>query len=658
MKTAIRILAIGFAGVLSPGLSVQAQVFNPKPQPAPAQGGSNNSSTTIVNRQSPQSGNNQVTGNDMPFFDPGSEMLMFDGRTWNVTNNRLFAARFEKYLNSPVYDTDEDKAYRQVIRDILDALSPHNQEPQFKRLARAVAMLQNASQFEQDAYLSESLANAVYRTYLAKKNVSDLQRLNVELDMQRRQLDWKFEKWNDPNRLSDGRRKLSESRQEENAAKQKDPTNTSNAGQVQRFVQRIAEVEASRVQNIAKMELSEVQSKLEFQGLIVQFFMQRRFEHVIMAARLYTDVFSDGNGELEFKDGSDVEKMFGESIGFNPTITTLDSLANEAIRDVDEGVQAFEFLVEQNKLDSATKRLSEAFAVGEYLPRIRTLDMEKKQKVSDYARMANQLISSLEVKDYLLAEELINKMRDQAVDFDHSKPMQAVEVAKMTSNMRIRTAKNAALKGEMEVYEENITAATEIWPTNPQLKEQFNILADNADVKSQAIIEMDRLISTQSYRQIFNDQARFIAATVDDPERQEQLQEIIGNIQIIEMALQNANALAKEGNKYAAWETVEKVFQRFPDDAPLGAKRSDLTTEVADFVASLKKAENLEEMDQAGSSLAWFLKSRQIYPNSSFAKEGIERLANKILPDGDNTSASVDGDPGSPDFGEIGDLNP
>jgi len=149
----------------------------------------------------------------------------------------------------------------------------------------------------------------------------------------------------------------------------------------------------------------------------------------------------------------------------------------------------------------------------------------------------------------------------------------------------------------------------------------------------QAKLEFDRLISTQSYRQIFNDKGRFIFATVDDKERQEKLNQILGNIQQIEISLQQADALAKGGNAFGAWEIVEKMFKRFPDDQPLGTRRSDLATDVAEFVGALKKAENLEERNQAGSSLAWYLKSRKMYPNSVFAQEGIGRLVNKILPD-------------------------
>ena len=59
---------------------------------------------------------------------------------------------------------------------------------------------------------------------------------------------------------------------------------------------------------------------------------------------------------------------------------TIDSLANEIMRDVREGIQAFKFLLEKNELESATKRLAETFMLGEYLPDVRTLDREDKRQ--------------------------------------------------------------------------------------------------------------------------------------------------------------------------------------------------------------------------------------------------------------------------------------
>lgn len=650
MSPTPRRFAIGALVWLATSLGLNAQVFTPPPSNGGGGGnqggGGGTNTTTVVSQPQQNSGNNQMAGNSVPFFDAGTETFSFDGKNWNINNNRLFGARFEKYLNTPPAEGEADQAYRKVLRDILDALSPHTGV----NFPRAVALLQNASQFEQDAYLCESLANAVYRVYLAKKSVADLHKLNKELDEQRKTLDWGYEVRVEAKETRDGMRNRANARAGVVATEKP----TAEAGRIQGYIQRIAEVEAERVANRAKMEVSEIQAKLEFQALLLQFFMQRRFEHVIIAARIYTEFFQDGNGELEFQEGSDVEKSFGKSLGFSPTVTTLDAFSNEAIRDVKDGVEAFKFLVDKDELDSATKRLSESFLVGEYLEPIRTLDMDQKQRVLQYARDSFQLIAAIEVKDYTLAEELVARMRGTAKDFDFSKPTAAIETARLSADMLIRTARNAALKGDQEAYASNIAKAAEIWPTNPTLKEQFELLADQGDIIEMAKLEFDRLLSTESYRAIFNDKGRFIAATIDDSTRQESLGQIVNNIQEIEIAIQQADALSKGGNPYAAWEIVEIVFQRFPDDPPLGTVRSDLATNVAEFVSSLKTAENLEERGQTGSSLAWFLKSRKMYPGSSFAKAGIERLVEKILPDTADP-ASESGDTATSAAGAAGD---
>lgn len=629
MKTQL-LCTLSLAGLLV-ALPAAAQVYTPPSGGgggAPAGGGAQpGNTTTIVNQGGNQpQGNQQMAGNDVPYFDPTTDVFSFDGKNFNVNDNRVFRARFEKYLNAEEASSEADIAYRASLREILDTLSPHNRD--VTKFPKAVALLQYTAQFPQDARLCESLANAVYRVYLAQRSQSELQTLNTQLDDQRRQLDWNFDTWTKPSNIRK-ERKLSDDPQ----AADPPAVNPANAGHIQRYVQRIAEVEAERVANKAKGQLSEIEAKLEFQALVVQFFLQRRFEHVVMATRFYTEFFKDGAGKLEFEEGSEVEQSFSKTIGFNPTITTLDAFANEAIRDVGQSVESFGFLLDQGEIDGAMRQLQQAFVTGEHLPPVQSVPRERKRLVLTYAQNSFQLVNAIEVKDYALAEKLVTDMKTQAGDFDYSKPTAAIETAKLSSNMRIRTAKNAALQGDNEAYESNILAAAQIWPTNPMLQEQFNLIADSADVQQQAKLEFDRLLSTQSYRQIFTDKARYMAATAEDPERLKALEQIVGNIQEIETVMKQADTLAKAGNDYAAWEIVEKTFQRFPDDVALSAKRSDFATDVATFVKALKNAENQENRKQFGSGLAWFLSARQIYPQSEFAEEGIKRLIDSILPE-------------------------
>ncbi len=636
------LLALTAVGTLI-SFNAVAQVYTPPVQNTPSNGtggggsGPSTDNTTIVN-QNNQPRNNQVLGNDVPFLDPTTNTFSFDGKQFNIQDNQIFRARFEKFLNAAESSDESDLAYRKAIRDILDKLSPHNHNDK-NRLAAAVARLQHAAVFPQDARNCESLANAVYRVFLAKKNEINLTQLNVELDKQRRQLDWNFDQWKD-GRIMD--------RSKDDKGKGGAAVDPTNAGHIQRYVQRIAETEAGRVANKALGELSELEAKLEFQALIVQLFMQRRFEHVIIGARLYTEFFKDGAGRLQFEKGSDVEQTFSKTIGFSPTVTTLDSFSNEAIRDVEQSVESFKFLLEKEEIDGASRQLQQAFVMGEFLPAVQSVPRESKRKILSYTQNAFQLVNSIEVKDYNLAGTLIAEMKIQAKDFEFSKPTSAVETAKLTSNMKLRTAKNAALKGDDAAFEKNLAEATMIWPTNPAIQTEFSTLSDAGDTQQQAKLEFDRLLSTQSYRQIFTNKAVFIAATVDDPERQEKLNQILGNIQEIEITLKQAETLKNAGNGFAAWEIVEKTFKKFPDDVPLSAKRSDYSTDVAEFVKSLKTAQNLEERGQRGSSLAWYLSARRIYPQSEHAAEGIKRLVDDILPEGGNSAVgnnNIDNNP-------------
>jgi hypothetical protein len=140
---------------------------------------------------------------------------------------------------------------------------------------------------------------------------------------------------------------------------------------------------------------------------MVQFFVQRRFQHVMMASRFYHQIFQDGDNRLRLKQNSDVTKMISETFGTSPTVSAIDSLASEAIRDVNKGVEAFLFLAERGELESAAKRLSESYMVGEFMPSIQTLPREKKREVLDFVRKQYRLVAAIDAKDYETARGLI-----------------------------------------------------------------------------------------------------------------------------------------------------------------------------------------------------------------------------------------------------------
>ncbi|MGC3991724.1 MAG: hypothetical protein QM796_18935 [Chthoniobacteraceae bacterium] len=416
---------------------------NPQPAPAQAQPAPAASSSGADSSSSSQKSGGFL-GNDVPFFDPGSELIAWDGKTWNINNNRLFEARFEKYLNAPEETTKDDQQYQAIITRILADLAPMNATTQ--NVDEAFRLLPKASAFEIDARLCDALADAVYSAWRAEDANARLEAANTSLEQERKQNEWNSQMAANQTTMT-----MPSTSNKTALAEWQKEQETKRTMTMQPYTTRLAEITALIKANQLKKTASELQSKIEFQALIVQFFMQRRFQHVLMATRFYRAVYTDGDTKLQV--GKDARNLFANTSGMPPTVGTLDSMANEAIRDVKEGVEAYKFLLGKDEMDSATKRLGEAFVVGEYMPEIRTLTRDDKRRALDFAQKSNQLVSAIDVKDYALAEKLVNELQKTAKDFDSSKPMAAVETARTISAMHIAKAKNAAVSGDKATLE-------------------------------------------------------------------------------------------------------------------------------------------------------------------------------------------------------------
>ena len=598
------------------------------PQPAPAQPAGGGAPAKSGAQSGPNAGGSSFLGKDVPFFDPGSNIVTWDGKSWNISNNAIFEARFEKYLNAPPAVTPPETEYQAVLQQIMEKLSPGRITP--RSTDEAFQLLAKASRYQEDANLCDSIANQVYSAWLSRKNNDRLNAAGKTLEDERKRLEWNARLTAEGNKLessgSSGKSKEGSANEEQRQQQQ-----LSREMQMQPILTRLAEITALIRANQLKREVAELQVKIEFQSLIVQHFLQRRFQHALIGTRFYRSIFADGDSQLRV--GEDAKNLFAKTSGLPPTMGTIDSLANEIMRDVREGVQAFKFLLEKNELQSATKRLAETFMIGEYLPDVRTLDRVDKRRALSFVQKSNQLISAIDVKDYALAEKLVAELNETAKDFDVSKPMAAIETAKQISAMHIAKARNAAVSGDKETLEAELKAATEIWPRNPALTEVSKMIFSQADVQSRALVDFDQLLSQKNYRQILDDKMRFIAATAMYPEKQGQLRKVLEDMQVIETSIIQAQEIEKRGDYAGAWESAEKAFRNFPDDNKLNQVRANLTTKAADFVHAIRQAEELEQKDQPGSSLSWYLKAQNEYPASEFARQGVDRLTKQILPD-------------------------
>lgn len=607
-----------------------AQVPDAAPA-APAAGGQ----APIGQKPAPQAGapkpQNSPFGQEVPVLDPGTEVVTFNGKNYAVSNNPIFQARFEKFLNCPEATNKEDADYRAILDRILACLAPGNATPQ--NIDVAFKLLPYGARYDIDAHLCDSLADAVYAVWQAQRSQAHLSSANTALEEELRRLEWNLQSVTEGRKLqappapASGRANGGGAKQGGGAVNPANSTDYQTASYTRRHAERLVAIKANDV----KKALSELQAKVEFQTMMAQFLLQRRFQHVIMSTRFYRALFTDGDSKLNL--GKDATDLFAKSTGMPPTVSVIDSVANEAIRDVREGVKAFDFLLTKNEMDGATKQLRQAFLIGEYMPEVRLVQREKKRQCLEFAQKSFQLISAINVHDYGRAESLVKDLKKVANDFDDSQPTAAVEGARLKARALIGKARQAALSSDQVTLERVMNEAGEIWPGNPEFKEAMDKLFTQGDVVQKALLDFDQLLSQKNYRQIWADKVRFIAAVSVNPERKPALEKVMADMQTIEASLMRAEEMARQGVYAGAWETLEHSWALFPDDAKLNQQRADMTTRASDFVKVIRSAEELEKKEQFGSSLAHFLKAQKLYPASEFAHDGISRLVKQVLPE-------------------------
>ena len=677
-------LTLGIAGALC--LSIQLPAQAPTPQPAPASGpqpSPSGQSTPPADPPRPSEPSSTdpaknapgaMFDNQLPALDPSGGMIRFNGQNWNATDNALFRTRFEKYLNTPEETGAEEKAHREILNQIITLLDPNTFKP--STISEAYKLLARAANYPGDSRLSDTIANAVYSVWATKRLKTRLDEANKILEEENRRARYNLGVVSDlksgtalnqpakstisqPNMKGPAAPQTAQAAPppapppppapapaapalpETPVAKSLAPTENGptaneiaaaatsrNAVKIADYAEKLVSTSAAMKANSLKGSVSEMQAKVEYQSLLVQLFLQRRFHHVVIGCRFYRAIFSDGASKLEVPNES--QTIFTKGSGLQATVSTIESVTNELMRDVQTGAQAFHRLLDLGELRSAAERLRDILIVGEFMPEVRTLSFERKRKVLGFVEKANQLQAAIEVKDYTLASELMsgpNGLKTIAKDFDATKPNAVIETARNASRLHLAKARNAVLSGNKPEFEAAIQEAAKIWPNNPELTELASKAFAQSDQMAQALQELDQLIAQKNFKRIADDAGRFLAATHNAPvEKQSQLKDILNDYKSIEGSLGASKEMDRLGNAAGAWEAIDKVAEKFPDDLQLNQARALYTTKASDFVRSIQTAKEHERRSQAATSLAWYLKAQRLYPNSELADQAVQRL--------------------------------
>jgi len=631
----------------------------------------------------------------------------------SLWNNPAFAAQFEKFLSAPAETSEDAKIYRQRIEKIMELLSPGNATK--KNQDEAFNLLTKASEFESDANICSTIHDAVYTAANIRSEIARLIQQNIDLERQRKIAEY--------NNLQAARaRPLDQSSVGKNEA------DSYNKNQ---DIERDARMEptkrelASLGQTIEKNKLriasAESSAKFQLQTLILQLFVQRRYQHVIIANRFYRAIFDDGDqsirgfeqmaeklgynkdaGQLKViakgdpkgaaaaggdggrsgagasagsggasagvgnnTSGMDGMAFSGSGVQFGlenasveslmnavssgmrtmsktfKTLSQLDGVANEIIRDVNEGVKVYKYLLEQNELESAGTQLASLFTKGEYLPSVRLLTQEEKRKTLKYAQLCNKLVNASNSGNIDAVAAVVAEMKALNPGFDDAEIMANVQGVRTASSLHIAQARVAASRGDLQTVQTEITRAAAIWPNNPEIQSfstDMTKVSEKASPQVQAVGDFDQLYAQKNFRGIFDEKEKYIASiAADDSDkkrvRKENLRTVLDRMQEIETSIMRSQEIARRGDFAGAWEGLEVTFGRYPDDQKLGQLRADLTTQAPDFVHDIRQAKSMEERKDYGSSLAWYLRSQGRYPMSDLSKQGIQRVVKQILPD-------------------------
>ena len=617
---------------------ISAQVYSPNNGDgnSTADEPDNRASATVEKKNTSAS----VYGNELPFVDPTQETITIMGHTFGLGDNRL-GGMFESYLADSPNTSEDALEYRATIDSILKAVSPYTKNVSVSQKIRdGFSLLPRAATYSGDGRICDSLSNAIYAAMLSKGTVKNSKQYIADLEKEKKRIIAKAE-WmrrSGSTALSSNTKlRIGLPRRQNGDAKQA-PLHTESY-RIKEMQRRILEIEALKKTHQGKSELNMLQARIEYQALLAQLFIQRRFEHVIIGTRFYNLIFQDGGSKMHLKKGSSVDKFFAEGLGVEPTVTGLDSAANEAMRKAKSLVKGFQNHLEYNELHSASKRLTEAYAIGEFLPVLQTVPAPERRIVLEYVRSGNDLIKAMDVRDYTQAKTILEALKKRSSDFDSTKAEGAIAAFTRASNGHIRSAQIAMINGDQESFQEELKKATQVWPTNPKLDEidkRLDSLLEDSDMAKTLADDFDRLLSEDNFREIFDRRFEFVPVVKDDISRKDAIEQIVRNITRIDGTISLADVSSQNGNNFAAWEALAELRDEFPKDPELLQRLEKLSSKVADFTVALNRAKDFEDNDlnpQTGSALSWYMQAKSIYPNSKHAQEGIDRLSKRIMPD-------------------------
>jgi tetratricopeptide (TPR) repeat protein len=364
----------------------------------------------------------------------------------------------------------------------------------------------------------------------------------------------------------------------------------------------LAETEAKIKALEAAGLMSVTQAKIQFQSQIMSLFLQRRFQHALIASSFYRFIFKGSHQNLEV--GKKELSAFLPSTDLALTVETIEFLSREAINDVNSGMAAVRSNYDDNRKVAAIERLQETFFLGEYLPAVTQFEPARKEALLTLYRKVDEARKLADLRDFDAVLKLTEEIGSLTADFRSPEVTAAVRSAQRMSTLSLNAAQQAAATGDYAKAQEFVEKAAQLWPLNPAIKNYTENMASQADLGTQAAAVFDDAFKRDDFRRIYERRA--------------------------ELAVQTEELLA-QNNAFSAWEALAAATTFAPNDVLLNQRMAQLAPRVAEFVGRLDQAKRYESEQRYAASLTQFLAAQDIHPASQIARVGLTRVSEEIM---------------------------
>ena len=619
----------------------------------------------------------------------GLDGVNWDGKSFKVTDIKIIDSKFSAYLNEPEISFEEEKEYSKLVNELLERLDIFRIRSEGKKLLEEVLpILKAASRHPRDGGLCRQIYNAVGVDAQSKDSA-----LSKEVRIKALKKEIETMKWNMSLTARPGAfeprpnlNNTASSFEYEEAQREK---KTRLAFMQNDLEDKYSELLATQNSIVSKTD----DARLALQRMVIGNFINKRFDHVMIATSFYRLLYSDGAGEVKLQERiieeaannakklrsatsfdrstmtsetmradtsgvysnktttrnnteSGITSMLpsaSEALGavtaakikvaslIPDTMTEVEMISQEAIDQCNRYVSVVRGHIAQNELENALERLREAYAVGEQLASVRSFPRDYKQQLWKYKKAVQEARAGLASKDLSKAKSAMDQLGQMTTDNPFSKEESEMGNIKTISAMHLAKAKEAAIRGDRETMNKELEEAAKIWPQNPALAESSAKMLDQLNQQVQGKEDLKKLLEQKNFKYIMDEKAKFLAVAADDPALLEKLKNVLEQQGKALSWKARVEELLKRNDPYGAWEEAEKGILEHPENNDLMRLRSDAAVKCPEFVDKIEKARIATVRQDPAAALAAYLVARQIYPQSTLAREGIDSLSKQLL---------------------------